>query len=85
MAYKEKECNEKGEQNTNLKRNEQKGIRKLKKRNMNHEILVLRTDKSGKLTVIDRGEYLKMGLENCKKGKEINRDEHRAIKRRINE
>ena len=35
-SYRNRECNEKGEQKTNLKRDEQRGVRKLKKRIMNN-------------------------------------------------
>ena len=84
-SYMKRECNEKGEQVTNLKRNEQKGLRKLKKRILNHEILVLKTNKSGKLTVINREKYKKKGMENCKRDREIGRIKHKRIERRINE
>ena len=84
-SYRERECNEKGEQRTNLNRDEQRGLRKLKKRIENHEILTLKTDKSGKMTVINRDEYEKMGKDSCKNDREINRDEHRNIEKRINE
>ena len=83
--YKKKACNKKGEQYSNLKPNEQRGLRKLQKRIKNHEILKLKTDKSGKLTVINREEYNKMGLENCKTDREVTREEHKTVEKRINE
>ena len=76
-------CNEKGEQTTNLTREEQRGLRKLQKRIRNHEILVIKTDKSGKLAVIDRDKYLEMGKEKCLQDRKIGREEHREIERRI--
>ena len=82
--YKKMACNEKGEQPSNLSRNEQRGLRKLQKRIANHEIIILKTDKSGKLTVIDRDEYLKMGILKCKEDREVYREEHKAIEKRIN-
>ena len=82
---KETLCNDKGEQATNLTREEQRGLRKLQKRIKNHEILVLKTDKLGKLAVINRYQYLEMGLKKCTLDKKIDRETHRGIERRIND
>ena len=46
---------------------------------------MLKTDKSGKLTVISRNEYEKLGKEKCKEDRKLNRTEIRRIERRINE
>ena len=54
---------------------EKKGLNKLRKRIKENEIVVLKTDKSGKLTVIDREEYLKLGIQSNKEDKEITREE----------
>ena len=80
-----KYCNDKGEQKSNLTREEMRGLRKLRKRVQNNEILVLKTDKSGKLTVIDREQYTKMGIQKCSQDRKIDRCEHRSIERKIND
>ena len=49
----------------------------------NQEIVCLKTDKSGKLTLINREDYAKLG-KGCP-DKEINREELRTIERRVNE
>ena len=51
-----------------------RGLRKLKKRISNEEIIILKTDKSGKLAVMKRENYLKMGLEKCRDDKLIDRE-----------
>ena len=52
---------------------------------MDQEINVLKTDKSGKPTVRNRDDYKKMGLENCKADKEVTKEEHKVLEKRINE
>ena len=74
-----------GSQKSNLTRQEQIGLKKIRKRVKDGEILVLKTDKSGKLAVIKRDNYLKMGLQKCMKDRKIDRSEHKNIERRINE
>ena len=60
-------------------------LRKLQKRIRNKEIVVLKTDKSGKLTVMKRKEYEKMGLENSENDQKIDRKELRTIEKRLND
>ena len=69
--YRSKNCNDKGDQKSNLTPKEVRGLRKLRKRVKNKSIVVLKTDKSGKLTVMERDIYEKMGLENAKKDQKI--------------
>ena len=56
-----------------------KGLRNLRKRISNHEILVLKTEKSGKLAVIDQDKYTKLGLEKCKMDRKIDREFVKSI------
>ena len=83
--FKLEKCNKKGEQKSNLTASEQRGLRKLRKRIANHEILVLKTDKSGKLAVINRDYYTKLGLDKCREDRRIDRESVRQIERRIND
>ena len=64
--YKSNNCNSEGAQKCNLTPIEQKGYLSLKKRIKEGEILTLKTDKSGKMTIISMEEYLKLGLERTK-------------------
>ena len=84
-SYKEQKCNEKGEQASNLTRQELRGLRKLKKRVKEKEILILKTDKSGKLMPINREFYEKMGREKCKEDQKLERDDVKRIERRLND
>ena len=83
--YVDLHCNEKGEQESNLTMKELRGLRKLRKRIKNKEILAVKTDKSGKLTVIRRDLYETLGKEKCRQDRQISDYEHRAIERRIND
>ena len=83
--YVEMHCNEKGEQESNLNKAEIRGLRKLRKRIKNKEIIAVKTDKSGKLTVIKRDLYEKIGEEKCKQDRVIDDCEHRKIEKRIND
>ena len=82
--YRRKNCTEKGEQETNLTRKELRGLRKLKKRIRNKEIIILKTDKSGKLTPINRDNYEKIGKSKIIKDEKIGRKELRSIEKKIN-
>ena len=83
--YRKRECNKWGEQKNNLTRKENRGLRELKQRVKDGEIVILKTDKSGKLTVMKLGEYDKLGKEKCLGDKKIEREEIRRIERRIND
>ena len=61
VRYQSKYCSENGDQISNLSNAERRGFRKICKRIKNDEIFVLKTDKSGKLTVIKKEEYVRMG------------------------
>ena len=82
--YREKNCNERGEQATNLTKQELRGLAKLRKRVSNGSIVVLKTDKSGKLTVMGKDEYEKLGVDKNRNDRIIDRRELRQIEKRIN-
>ena len=50
-----------GEQPTNLTESQQIGLKSLKKRVKEAQIIILKTDKSGKLCVATVEEYIRMG------------------------
>ena len=73
--YRYEVCNKKDEVQGNLTEDEKDGLRSLQKRMKEQEIIMMKTDKSGKLCIISREEYIKMGEEHAKKDREIDRRE----------
>ena len=71
--YREEVCNKKGEVRGNLTEDEKDGLKSLQKRIKEQEIIILKTDKSGKLCVTTREEYRKMGEEHTNKDEVIDR------------
>ena len=71
--YRKEKCNKHGEQASNLTEEQQQGLKSLQLRIKNKEIVILKTDKSGKLFVATTEEYIKMGHKHTKKDKIIYR------------
>ena len=82
--YKTKNCDRKGNQRTNLTSSEEQGLKSLQKRIQKGDIVALKTDKSGKMTICKMEDYIKMGLERTKNDKEISYEEVKSIQKRIN-
>ena len=57
----------------NLTEDEKDGLRRLQKRIKEKQVVILKTDKSGKMCLVTREEYEKMGLEHTRKDQEIDR------------
>ena len=57
MQYKREKCNRDGEQVTNLSEEEQRGLKSLMKKIKEDKILIMKTDKSGKLAVTTKEKY----------------------------
>ena len=72
--YLEKNCNDKGEQESNLNKGEISGLRKLKKRIKEGEIIVLPTDKSGRFGIMSLDNYIRAGEKHTLKDEEIGID-----------
>ena len=68
----------------NLNAKERRGIQKLRERIKEGEIVVLKTDKSGKLMIIKKEDYLKMGKNKIAEDKKLNRAEIKNIEEKIN-
>ena len=66
-------CNKKGEVKGNLSEESKDGLRRLQKRIKENEVVVLKTYKSGKMCLVTKEEYIKMGMEHTKKDQEIHR------------
>ena len=69
--YVGKNCNEKGKQRCNLNRSQQAGLKSLKKRKKDGEIVVTPIDKTGNLAVFSRESYEKTGNEHTKGDTEV--------------
>ena len=83
--YREKNTNKKGDQKSNLTKGEKNGLKSLKKRMTNEEIIVMKTDKSGKFVVTTPENYIKMGEEHTKKDEEVSWDEVREKERIVSQ
>ena len=84
FEYKKENCNDKDEQKSNLTIVQRKGLAKLLKLIREGVLLVLLTDKSGKLAVSTVESYLKMGQEHIKEDKEVDQETVRRVQRRLN-
>ena len=73
--------NERGEQKSNLKKNELKGLKSLQSRIQKDEIIVLKTDKSGRFIVTTPDMYIEMGKEHTTKDREIDWPEMRKMEK----
>ena len=79
---KEKNKNQEG---IDLTVKERKGIQKLRDRIKEGEIVVLKTDKSGKLVVANKEDYLKMGQRKIAEDRKLDRAEIKKIEEKIND
>ena len=82
--YRDEECNKKAEVRGNMTEEEKDGLKSLQKRIKNNEIVILKTDKSGKLCVATREEYERMGHEHTKKDVEIGRKQIIEMEKQLN-
>ena len=79
--YIKENCQEDGTQKSNLTPAQQRGIKKLRKRTKDGELLVVSTDKSGKLAVVSVENYIKMGELHTSKDKEVNEEKAKELQR----
>ena len=82
--YTEEVCNKKGEVKGNLTEEEKDGLKRLQKRIKEKEVVILKTDKSGKMCLVTTEEYKRMGLEHTSKDQEIDRWKIREIEKQLN-
>ena len=71
--YREETCNKKGEVKGNLSEEEKEGLKSLQKRIKEKEIIIMKTDKSGKMCICTREEYKKMGEKHTEKDDKVDR------------
>ena len=77
--------NKKGEQKSNLTADEKIGLKSLQKRIKAEEIIIMKTDKSGRFVVTNEQEYVKMGQEHTNKDIEITRREVHEMEKVCND
>ena len=73
-----------GRQQSNLSASENRGLKSLRKRTKEGEIVILSTDKTGNLAVMDREGYEKAGLSHVGLDKEVDWTELRTAQRELN-
>ena len=68
----------------NLTMGERRGLKSLKKRVANDEIVVCQTDKSGRFCVLTKEQYVMAGNVHAEKDRRIDLDEHGEVERALN-
>ena len=82
--YKQEFCNKDGEQKTNLTPQESASLKKLQKRMKEEDLVIMKTDKSSKLSITNLEEYIRMGQEHTHKDIIIDRAEIMRIEAFLN-
>ena len=77
--YVKEKCGRNGEQERNLTEDEQDGLKRITKRRDEKEVVIMKTDKSGKFTVATTEKYIEMGMGHVRDDKEVTREEIRGI------
>ena len=77
-------CNCKGEQKLNLTKEEQAGMKSIKKRLADGSIVILPTDKSGRFALMSMPTYIKAGMAHIKDDEEVGMSERRANQKVVN-
>ena len=83
-VWMEQHCNCKGDQVMNLDNEEQEGLKSLRKRNSEGEIVILPTDKSGRFAVMSFTTYVKAGMTHVNGDEEISLDGLKKNQKKIN-
>ena len=69
---------------SNLDSSEKKGLKKLRNRIKKGELVIVKTDKSGKLMAMRKEDYLQFGIKGVGNDRKVDREEARKIERQIN-
>ena len=93
-GLKEKDSGKKEKDRADIKRNqewcnltssEKRGFKKLRNRVKKGEIVIIKTDKSGKLMAMKKEDYLKFGIKGVGGNRKVDRKEAKKIERKIND
>ena len=82
--YRKEETN-RGVQEPNMTEKEEKGLKSIKKRVEEGDIVVIKTDKSSKLAVMNTEEYLDMGRGTRTKDRKVDRKKIVEVEKKLNE
>ena len=82
--YTGEKCGSRGLQKSNLTRGEMRGLRSLKKRTKEGELVILPTDKTGLFAVMSRETYLECGLKHTKGDTEVGWEELKTAQSELN-
>ena len=82
--YMREKCGPRGIQKSNLSMREIKGLKSLKKRVKEGEIVILPTDKTGLFTVMSRDTYLACGLSHTKGDRQVDWDDLKLAQSELN-
>ena len=82
--YVQDKCDDKGNQKSNLTKGEEEGLKSIRKRVKNGDIVVIPTDKSGNLAVMSRGTYLEAGMAHTRRDLEVGWDSIKDSQRELN-
>ena len=82
--YVSKNCKEGGKQVSNFSQSQWRGLISLRKRVTEGEIVILPTDKSGRLAIMTRDSYRAAGLHHTRKDKEVGWGEIKESQKEIN-
>ena len=77
-------CDEQGVQESNLSKEEEEGLKSLKKRVADGDIVVCQTDKSGRFAIMTMADYRYAGSKHVQHDKEVDLEYVRKNQRRLN-
>ena len=77
-------CNKFGDQRSNLTAGQEAALKNLMKRVAKRDLIIMKTDKSGRFVVASEEEYKKLGEVHTRKDRKIDRQELIEIERQLN-
>ena len=78
--YRNQFCNSKGQQRSNLSKDQRLGLKSLQERVKKQEIVICKSDKSGKLVAVGPGEYLELDAQHIKDDRRLAQGEVEDLK-----
>ena len=84
QEYLDKQCDKKGNQPLNLSYNQRAALFTLKKKVREGDLVILNTDKTGKLAAVSKDTYKQMGMKHTAGDQVITRGEAAQIQRELN-
>ena len=82
--YRNNNCSKNGDQESNLSKEQQEGLKSLEKKVKERKIIVMKTDKSSRFAVCSEEAYLRMGQAHTSKDRRIERKDLIEIEKNLN-